>query len=87
MLEQLPIQPVSLAANTACNAGRVRQILEERGITACIPIHPRQESNMVTMGGFEYHGDHPVCPQGKILTGATYHRRTASYQYAFHQKG
>ena len=56
LLEQLPLQPVSLAADTAYNAGRLRQTLEERGITAYIPIHPRQESNTVARGDFEYRG-------------------------------
>ena len=41
LLERLPLPPSSLAADTACNAGRLRQTLEERGITAYIPIHPR----------------------------------------------
>ena len=50
LLEHLPLPPVSLAADTAYNAARLRQILEERGITAYIPIHPRQESNMVARG-------------------------------------
>ena len=86
LLEQLPLQPVSLAADTAYNAGRLRQILEERGITAYIPIHPRQESNMVARGDFEYRGDHLVCPQGKVLKRAAYLRRTDSYQYVARQK-
>ena len=80
LLEQLPLPPISLAADTAYNAGRLRQILEERGITAYIPIHPRQESNMVARGGFEYRGDHLVCPQGKMMKRATYHRGTDSYE-------
>ena len=51
LLEHLPLPPVSLAAGTAYNAGRLRQILKERDITAYIPIHPRQELNMVARGG------------------------------------
>ena len=42
-----------LAADTAYNAGKLRRILVEVGITAHIPIHPRQESNMVPRGVFE----------------------------------
>ena len=57
LLEHLPLPPVSLAADTAYNAGRLRQILEERGITAYIPIHPRQESNR--------------WPEGALSTGET----------------
>ena len=81
LLERLPLPPVSLAVDTAYNAGRLRQILEERGVTAYIPIHPRQESNMVARGGFEYRGDHVVYPLGKVLKRVGYHRRNASYQY------
>ena len=86
LLEHLLLPPASLAADTAYNAGRLSQILEERGVTAYSPIHPRQESNMVARGGFEYRGDHVVCPQGKVLKRAGYHRRNASYQYVASQK-
>ena len=41
---------------------------------------------MVGRGGFEYRGDHVVCPQGKVLKRAGYHRRNASYQYVASQK-
>ena len=40
LLEHLPLPPISLAADTACNAGRLRRVLEERGITAYIPSIP-----------------------------------------------
>ena len=86
LLEHLPLPPISLAADTACNAGRLRRVLEERGITAYMPIHPRQESNMAARGGFEYRGDHLVCPQGKVLKQAACHRRTGSHQYVARQK-
>ena len=80
------MQPTSLAADTGYNAGRLRQLLDQKGITAYIPIHPRQEANMVSRGDFEYRGDHVVCPQGKILKQAGHHRRNASYQYVASQK-
>ena len=61
--EQLPISPVSLAADTAYSAGQFRQILIllEGGITAYIPIHPVQENALVSKRDFAYHGDHLVC--------------------------
>ena len=86
LLEQLPLQPITLTADTAYSAGRLRDLLERKGVTAYIPIHPVQESNMVARGGFEYRGDHVVCSQGKILKRAAYHRRNASYQYVALQK-
>lgn len=81
-----PLQPITLAADTAYSAGRLRGLLERNGVTAYIPIHPVQESNMVARGGFEYRGNHVVCSQGKILKRAAYHRRNASYQYVARQK-
>ena len=42
LLEHLPLPPISLAADTACNAGRLRQVLEERGITAYMPVRAGQ---------------------------------------------
>lgn len=86
LLEHIPLQPVSLAADTAYNSGRLRDLLDQKGITAYIPVHPRQEANFVTRGDFEYRGDHVVCSQGKVLKRAAYHRRNASYQYVAGQK-
>ena len=45
LLEPLPIRPVSLTGDTGYNVGQLRQLLEERSITAYIPIHPIQETN------------------------------------------
>ena len=86
LLERLPLQPVSLAADTGYSEGSLRELLEERNITAYIPIHPRQETSMVSTGDFVYHGDHLVCPQGKILRRGSYHKRSRTYQYVARQK-
>ena len=40
MLEQLPIKPESLAADTGYNDGRLREHLKDLGIPAYIPVHP-----------------------------------------------
>ena len=37
LLEKLPLKPVSLAADTAYSVGQLRELLEEKGITAYIP--------------------------------------------------
>jgi len=42
---------------------------------------------MVSTGDFVHHGDHLVCPQGKILRRGSYHRRSSTYQYMARQKG
>ena len=86
MIGRLPFQPVSLTADTAHNAGQLRQLLEDRGITAYIPIHPNQQSNMVPKGGFVYRGDHLVCPQGKMLRRGKFHNRDRRFQYVARQK-
>ena len=78
LIKRLPLHPVSLAGDTGCSEGQLRQPLEERNITAYIPIHPRQETSMVSTGDFAYHGDHLVCPQGKILRRGSFHRRSRS---------
>ena len=85
LLDQVPVEPESLAADTACNSGRLRSLLEESGITAYIPIHPNQESNMVAKGGFAYRGDHLICPQGKRLQRSAFHQRDEIYQYVAKQ--
>ena len=86
LIEKLPLQPVSLAGDTGYSEGQFRQLLEERNITAYIPIHPGQETSMVFTGDFVYHGDHLVCPQGKILRRASYHKRSRTYRYVARQK-
>ncbi len=86
LLEGLPLQPVSLAGDTGYSDGRLRRLLEERDITAYIPIHPRQETSMVASGDFVYQGAHLICPQGKILRRGAYHKRQRSYHYVALQK-
>ena len=75
LLDQLPMEPVSLAGDTGYNAGQLRELLEERDIKAYIPIHPIQENNMVAKGGFTFRGDHLVCPQSKTLPRTNFHRK------------
>ena len=86
LLEKLPLRPVSLAADTAYSVGQLRELLEEKGITAYIPIHPNQETNMVSKGDFIYYGDHLTCPQGKLLRRSAFMRRDRAYQYVAHQE-
>ena len=44
LIEKLPLRPVSLAGDSGYSDGRLRQLLEERNITAYIPIHTRCRS-------------------------------------------
>ena len=41
---------------------------------------------MVAKGGFAFHGDHLVCPQGETLRRTNFHRKNLSYQYVALQK-
>ena len=91
MLEQLPIKPQTLTGDTGYSARRLRERLEELGITAYIPIHPNQDNSVVAQRGFTFHGDHLVCPEGKVLSRRAFHRRAfhrrdRSYQYVARQK-
>ncbi|MXZ91545.1 MAG: transposase [Chloroflexi bacterium] len=86
LLDGLPLQPVSLAADTAYNVGELREHLEGRGIVEYIPMHPKQAASMVANGDFVYHGDHLICPQGKILRRGSLHPRHHTYEYVARQK-
>ena len=85
MLRQLPITPETFAADTAYTAGSLRKRLDDMGITSYIPFHPNQARNMVAKGGFDYRGDHLVCPQGKVLRRSAFMKRDEAYQYVARQ--
>ena len=85
MLEQLPLKPESLAADTGYNDGRLRKHLEDLGIKTYIPVHPNQEGSMVTSGGFDYRGDHLVCPEGKRLGRSAFIKKGRQYLYVARQ--
>ena len=86
MLEEVPIEPVSLAADNGSSASQLRQSLEELGITAYIPLHPNQSSSKAARGEFVYRGDHLLCSQGKILRPGTSRSRSQSYKHPALQK-
>ena len=86
LLDRLPLPPVSLAGDTGYSEGSLRELLEERNITAYIPIHTKQENSMVAKGDFVYHGDHLICPQGKVLRWSAFQQRTHTYQYVVRTK-
>ena len=86
LVETLPLHPVSLAGDSGYSDGRLRQLLEERNITAYIPIHTRHETSMVSTGEFIYHGDHLVCPESKILRRGSFHKPSRTYRYVARQK-
>ena len=86
LLDGLPLLPVSLAADTGYSEGSLRELLEERNITAYIPIHTKQENSMVAKGDCVHHGNHLICPQGEALRRKSFHRRSRSYRYMAQQR-
>ena len=85
MLKQLPVKPQTFAADTAYRAGHLRKQLDDMGIVAYIPFHPNQQRNMVAKGGFDYRGDHLVCPEGKVLRRSALLKQDRTYQYVARQ--
>ena len=86
MLDQLPIQPTTLAADTFYSTGTLRSHLDVLGITAYIPIHPNHKANLVAGGGFVYKGDHLLCPEGKQMPIGAFLKRDSAYQYVARQQ-
>ena len=86
LMEKLPLRPVSLDGDSGYGDGRLRLLLEERNITAYIPIHTRHETSLVSTGEFVYHGSHLIFPQGKVLRQGSSHKRSRTYQYLSRQK-
>lgn len=86
MLEQLPVTPETFAADTGYTAGRLRKHLDDMGITAYIPFHPNLAKNMIATGGFEYRGEHLVCPEGKILRKSAFLKKDLTYQFVARQQ-
>ncbi|GEM_PF-7000549 len=79
--EKLPMHPVSLTTDTGYSAGELRQLLEDRGIKAYIPLRPIQENNVEGPGDFSYQDDRLVCPQGKELHGRGFNEKEQRYTY------
>jgi hypothetical protein len=86
LLKEVPIRPESLAADSAFSVGDLRQSLDKQGITAYIPVHPKQAQSVADQGSFAYADDHLICPQGKILARRYFHHRDKAYSYVAHQK-
>ena len=85
LLKQLPVKPETFAADAAYRAGHLRKQLDDMGIVAYIPFHPNQLRNMVAKGGFDYRGDHLVCPEGKVLRRSALLNQDRTYQYVARQ--
>jgi len=65
LLEEASPKPECLTVDSVFSVGELRKHLEERAITAYIPIHPTEEQSTVAQGSFSWKGDHLVRPQGE----------------------
>ena len=93
LLEHLAIHPVSLAMDTGYSTGELRQLLEDRGIKAYIPLQPVQplrpvqEDTLVGSGGFIYQGRPPDLSEGqgaastRVQPGRGFNQKEQRYTY------
>ena len=81
LLEQLPLRPTSVAADTNYRAGRFRHALHQRDITPYIPIASTQDR---TSEAFTDHFDHFTCSQGADLRPTSFPDDDLSVRYAAH---
>ena len=81
LLEELPIKPESLTADTSYSVGELRKYLRDQRITGYIPLSPIQKSGIGVRQCFEYHGDHLVCPEGKKLKRSAFYPQESMSRY------
>ncbi len=86
LLPDLPVRMQSLSADTGYSRGKLRRALANCQVQTFIPMHPRQLSYRVHTEGFTYHGDHLVCPQGKVLNRSHFNAKHECWFYAAKQK-
>ena len=58
----------------------------KRTLRLISPFIRYQETNMVSKGEFVFHGDHLICPRGKVLRRSAFMRRDRAYRYVAHQE-
>ncbi len=88
LLRELPFEPESFTADAGYSVGSLREHFDSQGIPSYIPFNPTQiRKGVVYQGLFAYHGDHLVCPQGKVLKrNPNINRNTNNYQYVALQR-
>ena len=86
LLEEVPIKPDSLTADSAYSAGELRKYLRDQEITHYIPTRFKQESGLAVKHGFEYHEGYLICPEGKKLRRTALIPRENTFRYNASQK-
>lgn len=68
LLDRLPLSPRSLCGDSGYRSLRLRFLLRRRGIEPLVPLHPQEmDTSSLLETSFQYHGDHLICPAGKVL--------------------
>jgi transposase len=86
LLEEVPIKPDSLTADSSYSAGELRKHLRDQEITHYIPTRSKQESELAVKHGFEYHEGYLICPEGKKLRRTAFIPRENTFRYNASQK-
>lgn len=81
LLDQVLVEPESLAAGITCKSERLRRLMDECGINTYILLYPNQESNIMAKGGLAYWGEHLICPKANDFTAVLANTRDEIYQY------
>jgi transposase len=61
LLDELPVRPESLTADSSYSGGELRKYLRDHNITAYIPFSPIQKRGIASRRDFEYHEEYLFC--------------------------
>ena len=86
LLEEVPLKPESLTADSSYSVGELRKHLQDQNITDYIPIHSKQKSGIAVRQGFEYHEGYLICPEGKKLKRSTFYPQDNTFKYQASRK-
>jgi len=86
LLEELPVSPKTLTADSSYSVGELRKYLRDQNITAYIPLSPRQKNGLALRQDFEYHEEYLICPEGKKLKRGAFLPQENSFKYRASQK-
>lgn len=83
LLDDSPVRVRLLATDTGYSQGRLRRLLDRRGIEAHIPLHTRHREHRQKRIGFHITPEGNLrCPAGKVLRRTTFYAKDETWQYA-----
>ncbi len=86
LLEELPVRPESLTADSSYSGGELRKYLRDHNIAAYIPFSPIQKRGIASRRDFEYHEEYLICPEGKKLKRGRFYPQDNTFKYGASQK-